>query len=166
MRKILFILMVVCSSAYTMAQTAGEPVPTIILERLAGQDITFAIAQIGKLTFANDSVYLVAYDGDILGKEAQTKTRKIAFGNVENLPTAAPEVLSVGEIRVYPNPTTDYLIVNGLETGNTIRIYANDGKLLEMTTAEDNTAVMPVSHLAQGTYLLQINTTIVKFIKQ
>lgn len=154
----------VCIPMYAMAQTAQEPQPSVIIERLVGQDLTYAIAQVGKLTFANDSVYLVAHKGNILGKEAQTKTRKIAFSKVED-PTGTHEV-SMDDIRVYPNPTTANLKVSGLESGTTIRIYANDGKLLETTTAESNTAILPVSHLAQGTYLLQINTSIVKFIKK
>lgn len=164
MKRILFIIIAASLSLQVMAQASGEPQPSIVLERLAGQDMTFALARVGKLTFANDSVYLVAYDGNVLGKEALAKTRKIVFGKVGS-PTAAPEVL-VGDVRVYPNPTSDHLTVSGLEAGTTIRIYANDGKLLEATTAESNTAVLPVSHLAQGTYLLQINTTIVKFIKK
>ena len=118
----------------------------------------------GKLAFVNDSVYLVAHDGNILGKEAQAKTRKILFDMAET-PSATQEV-SVADIRVFPNPTSDHLTVSGLEAGTTIRIYANDGKLLETTTAEGSTTVLPVSHLAQGTYLLQINTSIIKFIKK
>lgn len=154
----------VCIPMYAMAQTAQEPQPSVIIERLVGQDLTYAIAQVGKLTFANDSVYLVAHEGNILGKEAQAKTHKIAFSNVEN-PTDASEV-SICDFHVYPNPTSDHLTISGLEAGTVIRIYANDGKLIETTTADNNTATLPVSHLAQGTYLLQINTQIIKFIKQ
>ena len=154
----------VCIPMYAMAQTAQEPQPSIIIERLAGQDLTCAIAQVGKLVFANDSVYLVAHDGNMLGKEAKAKIRKIIFGNAA-IPTDALEV-SMGNIRFYPNPTSDRLTISGLEAGYAIRIYANDGKLIEATTADSNTATLPVSHLAQGTYLLQINTSIIKFIKK
>lgn len=154
----------VCIPMYAMAQTAQEPQPSIIVERLVGQDLTYAIAQVGKLTFANDSVYLVAHDGNILGREAQAKTRKILFGMAET-PSATQEV-SMADIRVFPNPTSDQLTVSGLEAGTAIRIYANDGKLLEATTADNSTATLPVSHLPQGTYLLQINTSIIKFIKK
>ena len=164
MRKILFILMAVCTAAYTMAETQGNSSPSITIEQIEGKDMTFAIAQVGKLAFANDSIYLVAHDGNILGKEAQTKTRKVLFGSAGQ-PTANPQV-SDNDILVFPNPAEDHIIVNGLQAGTTIRIYANDGKLLEATTAEGNTATLQVSHLAQGTYLLQINTSIVKFIKK
>ena len=153
-----------CMPAYVKAQASNEPQPSIIIERLVGEDLTFALAKVGKLTFANDSIYLVAQAGNVLGREARAKTHKIIFGSGESL-TAVPEA-STGDIRVYPNPTSDYLTVSGLDGGSTIRIYANDGKLLETTTADDNTATLQVSHLTQGTYLLQINTTIIKFIKK
>ncbi len=149
---------------YAMAQTSGEPQPSVIIERLTGQDITMALAKVGKLTFTNDSVYLVAYDGSVLGKEAQDNIRKILFGEAEV--SSAISDLSVADIRIFPNPTSEHLILSGLGTYSTIRIYTYDGRLLETTTAQSNTAVLPVSHLAQGTYLLQINTSIVKFIKK
>lgn len=151
-------------SAQAMAQTAGEPQPSVTVERLAGQEFTYALAQIGKMTFAHDSVFLVAHDGTTLGKEAVAKTRSIRFSNIEE-PAAAPEV-ATADIRVFPNPACDHLTINGLDAGTTIRIYANDGKLLETTTAGSSSTVLPVSHFAQGTYLLQINTSIVKFIKK
>ena len=166
MRKILFILMAVCASAYTMAETQGNVTPSITIERLAGKDMTFALARVGKLAFANDSIYLVAHNGNILGKEAQSKTRKVIFCDVETEKPSATSQVSDNNILVFPNPAEDHIIVNGLEAGSTIRIYANDGKLLEATIAESTTATLQVSHLAQGTYLLQINTTIVKFIKK
>ena len=149
---------------YAMAQTSGEPQPSVIIERLTGQDITMALAKVGKLTFTNDSVYLVAHEGTILGREAKSQTRRIVFGNTST-PSATPQV-SDNNILVFPNPAADHIIVNGVETGTTVRIYANDGKPLEATTANGNTATLQVSHLAQGTYLLQVNTQIVKFIKQ
>ncbi len=163
MKKFLFIIAATCLSAQAMAQTAGEPQPSVTVERLTGQDFAYALAQIGKLTFANDSILLVAHDGTTLGKEAIAKTRKIVFENMEE-PAAAPETPSA-DIRIYPNPASDHLTISGLEAGTTIRIYANDGKLVEVATAE-GTTILPVSHLAQGTYLLQINTSIVKFIKK
>lgn len=103
-------------------------------------------------------------EGVVLGKEAQNQTQKIVFGE-SKIPLAASEV-SDNPLRVYPNPTADHLIVSGLEDGATLRVYTRDGKLLETATAQGNTATLQVSHLSQGTYLLQINTTVVKFIKQ
>lgn len=158
MRKIFYTIMAICLSTVAIAQTTDQSGSSITIERLSGKDLTFALAQVGKLTFANDSVYLMDREGVILGKEAQNQTQKI-------VPLAASEVPD-NLLRVYPNPTADHLIVSGLEDGATLRVYTRDGKLLETATAQGNTATLQVSHLSQGTYLLQINTTVVKFIKQ
>ena len=164
MRKIFYTIMAICLSIVAIAQTTDHSGSSITIERLSGKDLTFALAQVGKLTFANDSVYLMDREGVVLGKEAQNQTQKIVFGE-SKIPLAASEV-SDNLLRVYPNPTADHLIVSGLEDGATLRVYTREGKLLETATAQGNTATLQVSHLAQGTYLLQINTTVVKFIKQ
>lgn len=164
MRKIFYTIMAICLSTVAIAQTTDQSGSSITIERLSGKDLTFALAQVGKLTFANDSVYLMDREGVVLGKEAQNQTQKIVFGE-SKIPLAASEVPD-NLLRVYPNPTADHLIVSGLEDGATLRVYTRDGKLLETATAQGNTATLQVSHLSQGTYLLQINTTVVKFIKQ
>lgn len=164
MRKFLYTLMAAFIAMTAISQTSDHEEPSVIIKRLTGTDLNYALAQVGKITFANDSIYLVAHNGQLLGKEAQGKTHKILFDD-SSIETTTPEISGI-DIRVYPNPTSDKLVVSGVESGTVIRIYANDGKLLDATTADSQTAILPVSHLAQGSYLLQINTTIVKFIKK
>jgi len=163
MRHCIFLLAMTLLSVATMAQTSGEKRPAVVVECLSGNDLVYALAQVGKLTFANDSVYLVAHDGVILGREALSQICKIAFADAE--PTTNQDVHIAG-IRVYPNPAADYLVVCGLEEATTVRIYSTDGKLLSATTAAQGKALLPVSHLAAGQYLLQVKTQVVKFIKQ
>ena len=65
------------------------------------------------------------------------------------------------QVKVYPNPTQDVLYVKGTE--NTIlRVYDMQGQLLQ--TAEGDR--LTVSSLSTGTYLLQIGTQVVRFIKR
>ncbi len=163
MRHCIFLLTMALLPVASMAQTSGEKQPALILEHLSGNDWVYALSQVGKLTFANDSVYLVANDGVILGRENRSQIRKIAFAETE---LSATKDVQIAGIRVYPNPAADYLVVNGLEKATTVRIYSTDGKLLSATTAEQGKALLPVSHLAAGQYLLQVKTQIVKFIKQ
>lgn len=163
MRHRVFLLAMTLLPMAIVAQTSGDKQPVIELERLSGNDLVYALSQVGKLTFANDSVYLVANDGVILGRENRSQIRKIAFAETE---LSATKDVQIAGIRVYPNPAADYLVVNGLEKATTVRIYSTDGKLLSATTAEQGKALLPVSHLAAGQYLLQVKTQIVKFIKQ
>ena len=62
---------------------------------------------------------------------------------------------------VYPNPAHDLLIVQGVEA-QPLRIFDLQGRIVkEATTNEVN-----VSDLANGTYLLQVGTQAVRFIKR
>ena len=67
---------------------------------------------------------------------------------------------------VYPNPTMDALFVQGLEVGDVVRIYSLDGRLVKMQTVVSETMQIMVSDIAVGSYILQSNTNVVKFIKK
>ena len=67
---------------------------------------------------------------------------------------------------VYPNPTMDALFVQGLNKGDVVRIYTLDGTLVKTQTVEDELLQISVEDIAVGSYLLQSNTNVVKFIKK
>jgi hypothetical protein len=69
-------------------------------------------------------------------------------------------------ISVFPNPTQEMLYVDGINVGETIRIFSLDGQMLLSSTAGNGTISLSVESLSNGVYLLQIGTEIVKFIKQ
>ena len=69
-------------------------------------------------------------------------------------------------ISVFPNPTQEMLYVDGINAGETIRIFSLDGQMLLASTAGNGTISLSVESLSNGVYLLQIGTEIVKFIKQ
>ena len=69
------------------------------------------------------------------------------------------------EIRVYPNPVSDKIIVTGLD-GRTDRILIFDDRgeiVLESTLHADN-AVVDISSLNAGFYFIKINKSTFKFI--
>ena len=66
---------------------------------------------------------------------------------------------------MYPNPTSNYLVVTGVEPATIIRIYTIDGQLLQTATASEQEITLPVSQFPQGQYLLQVKTDIFKIIK-
>ena len=69
------------------------------------------------------------------------------------------------EIRVYPNPTTNNLYVNGVDANATIQIYDMTGKLLAQQKATEN-ATINVSGLAKGVYVVSIEGCKIKFVKE
>lgn len=134
----------------------------LVLEKTDATQESQDIAAIGKWLFVNEgtSLQLLAHDGTILATESLNDIRKITF-STPSTPSAVEDALAEGLIAVYPNPTHDLLIVQGAET-QTLRVFDLQGRIVKEATTNE----IPVSDLANGTYLLQIGTQVVRFIKQ
>jgi hypothetical protein len=61
-------------------------------------------------------------------------------------------------VRVYPNPTSDYIHIEGLETGTSIELYDLSGKLVKNEKLKNNNAVLDVQSLPAGLYTLKITS--------
>ncbi|MXV38020.1 T9SS type A sorting domain-containing protein [Flavobacteriaceae bacterium Ap0902] len=112
----------------------------------------------------------------------------VAFGNVSPMTTESyalrvdnvqinkgslsVEDMEVREnISIYPNPVRDHLNLVTTKRIQEVNIFSLDGKLVNnITDPKSNLEVIQVNHLANGVYVLQINTGDVvitrKFIKK
>lgn len=148
-----FILLVMlCCSMQLMATN-------LVLQKTNGGQQLQDIAVIGKWIFVEDDLQLLGHDSTILAQEPIKNVRKITLINSEDL--SATENIAIPNIVVYPNPTQDVLLVKGVEL-QTLRVFDLQGRLLKTT----DDAQVTVSDLASGTYLLQVGTQVVRFIKQ
>ena len=114
----------------------------------------------------NEKFRLVALDGTILAeRNLYDDIRRIVIfdDNEGNTVNTEDNLLSIS---VFPNPTQEMLYVDGINVGETIRIFSLDGQMLLSSTAGNGTISLSVESLSNGVYLLQIGTEIVKFIKQ
>ena len=152
------------SAQVAQTSTSNDVREIIILERLNGTNSTHPLDLVSKLSFPQDSIVLFNNNRAVINTEKQSNIRKIIFTE-EVYPTAISDDYT-NSLQIYPNPTSDYLIISGVEPSTTIRLYASDGKLIQTTAAQDSNVSLPVSQLPQGQYLLQVNTTIVKFLKK
>ena len=134
----------------------------LVLVKSDGAQQSENIAAIGKWVFTDNGTTLQLIDkqGNSLATELLDNIRKITFAE-PSIPSAIEEALQAGQIVVYPNPAHDLLIVQGAEM-QPLRVFDLQGRLLKAVTANELT----VSDLANGTYLLQIGTQVVRFIKQ
>ena len=137
----------------------------IVEHRYFGADRMEDIAAIGKWVFVDDRIQLIDHEGYLLGEEYMENIIKITFSNTPPVPTsvenAQPDALP-NTVVVYPNPTHEVLCVQGIPDDATLRVYSTTGQLL--TTAQGTQ--INVSQLPQGTYLLQIGTQVMRFIKE
>jgi hypothetical protein len=130
----------------------------LVVEHRSGADLLKDIALIGKWVYEGDNLQLLDKEGNVLATEVLANIRRITFST--SGPVTDVENVDSQSILVYPNPTQDALMVQGIEA-QALRVYDLQGRLL---VQEEGTQVN-VNHLAEGTYLLQIGTQVVRFIK-
>ncbi|MCB0560039.1 MAG: T9SS type A sorting domain-containing protein [Lewinellaceae bacterium] len=68
----------------------------------------------------------------------------------------AEEQAAEQSFRVYPNPTSGPLTVEGLSPGARLELYSPDGRRLSQLQAEGETVQLPVEGLAPGLYVLKL----------
>lgn len=148
-----FILLVMlCCSMQLMATN-------FVLQKWDGAQQLQDIAVIGKWIFVEDDLQLLGHDGTILAQEPIKNIRKITLISSEDL--SATENITTPNIVIYPNPAQEILLVKGVES-QMLRVFDLQGRLLKT----ENGVQVTVSDLASGTYLLQVGTQVVRFIKQ
>ena len=151
MKHVFILICVICCSLQTMATN-------LVLVQSSGAEEMQDIATIGKLVFVEDSIQLLDKSGDILATEPIANVKKICFAPPTN--TDVNDTL-VNTILVYPNPTQDVLMIQGAES-QTLRVFNLQGSLLLTQWGNQ----ISVGNLPDGTYLLQIGTQVVRFIKK
>ena len=128
----------------------------LVLLRSDGSQQLQDIATIGKWVYVGDDLQLLSHDGEVLAQEPVMNIRKIMFAE-----STSTENISANQILIYPNPTQDVLLINGIEAQD-LRVFDLQGRLLKT----ENGTQVNVSDLAEGTYLLQVGTQVVRFIKK
>lgn len=151
MKKILLFFALICSLQMMVAN--------LVVEHRSGADLLQDISLIGKWIYVGEDLQLLDKQGNVLATEPLANIKKITFA-LSSTPTATENV-QTNTILVYPNPTQDVLMIQGIEP-QTLRVYDLQGRMLK---AEKGTQVS-VGNLAEGTYLLQIGTQVVRFIKK
>ena len=131
----------------------------LVIEHRSGAEVLQDIAAIGKLVFVEDSIRLLDKSGNVLAIEALSNIKKITLLTSDTSEDVNDTI--VNTIVVYPNPTQELLIIQGIES-QTLRIYDLQGRLLKTEWGNQ----ISVGNLSDGTYLLQIGTQVVRFIKR
>ena len=132
---------------------------SLVLLQTDGVQQVQDIAKIGKWIFVEENLQLLDKVGNLLATEPISELKNITF-SISN-PETATENVQMNSIVIYPNPTQDMLYISGT-TPQTLRVYDLQGRLLINETSMQ----INVSTLNMGTYLLQIGTQVVRFIKQ
>lgn len=142
----------------------AEVVPGIIVSYVdAGtSDYEKSLNTIGRITFADDNAIIKFKDSDAgvynLGKLSDIK--RISFDDINSTSVAITK--SNVSVKVYPNPTSDRILVSGVEDGEIIRMFSSEGKLVYAGTSTE----ISLAGLNANVYLLQVGKEIVRIIKK
>ena len=150
MKKIILFFALVCS-LQTMAIS-------LVVEQHSGAQLLQDVAMIGKWVFEGDNLLLLDKADQVLAVESIANIKKITFSN--EVPSAVEDVAE-NTILVYPNPTHDVLMVQGVDS-QVLRVYDMQGRLLKTEHGDQ----VGVSDLPDGPYLLQVGAQVVRFIKK
>ena len=152
MKHIFILICVILCSLQTMATN-------LVIEHRSGAEVLQDIAIIGQWVFVENTIQLLDKSGNILATEPIANVKQITFSTAGISEDVKDTV--VNTIVVYPNPTQDVLMIQGAAS-QTLRVYNLQGSLLQTEWGNQ----IAVSHLPVGTYLLQIGTQVVRFIKR
>ena len=131
----------------------------LVIKQRSGAESLQDIAIIGKCIVVRDNIQLLDKSGNVLAIEPLANIKKITFLTSDTSENVNDTIVNM--IVVYPNPTQDLLIIRGIES-QTLRIYDLQGSLLQTEWGNQ----ISVGNLPVGTYLLQIGTQVVRFIKK
>jgi len=145
MRKILSVAAVLLLMSVSFAKAESKQTLTI-----NGQTVESVVTRI---TFEGDNVVLHFKGGD-----SQTADMDAVVLGFEYSPTTSISVLR--------GTVDNYLNLAGLDEGTVVSIYDAQGKLVRTTTVREAKAVLSVSTLRSGVYVLKAGRRIVKFNKK
>lgn len=131
----------------------------LVVEHRSGAELLQDISLIGKWVYVGNDLQLLDKAGHVLATEPLANIKKITF-SVSGSMTSV-EDLQPSNIVVYPNPTQDVLMIQGIEA-QALRVYDLQGRMLLQAEGTQ----VGVGQLTEGTYLLQIGTQVVRFIKK
>ena len=131
----------------------------LVLLQIDGTQQLQDIEKIGKWIFVEENLQLLDKSENLLATEPIAEIKKITFSNSAS--ETATENIAINSIIIYPNPTQDILHIN-TSTPQTLRVFDLQGRLLLI----ENSMQVNVSSLNTGTYLLQVGTQVIRFIKQ
>lgn len=160
MKKLLTLLVIICFSSIILYAKEN-----IIIEYFSAEQQELELQQIATIEFTEKYINFLDYSREVIASKKIVNVRKMLFAKKDITTTAVENDLDISMV-VYPNPTMDALFVQGLNIGDVVRIYTLDGTLVKTQIVEGDLLQINVDDIAVGSYLLQSNTNVVKFIKK
>lgn len=162
MRKILLIVGILLSTTIYLHAIEEQ---SLVVQSKTGSESVHTLSGVKKIIFS----------GTTMSVEKKDATQSdYILGDVKKLLFALRIINSTNNVKVpesnlkaYPNPSTNILFVEGINSEKNIRMFNLLGNEFNVSyILVGNILQVNTSRLPQGLYLLQINNQIIKFQKQ
>ena len=138
----------------------AEDKSTLVVHLTDDTSVGFLLAERPRVTFAGDSLRIVSSVAEAALLRSEVRRFEFvadAASSVVDVPTASGECVI----------TENQLSISGLNAGATVRLYSLDGRLLRTAGASDaGVANLSTDGLSAGVYVINFNSTTLKFLKK
>ena len=170
-------LFIICVCWFVGVTSAGTPfaqskaiTPILKIYQLSPSEQIEWLSQYTKIIFRNDSIFIYDSDEELISRKPLSEVRVLVFedtGDDKPTPTDIERNDSELTLKCYPNPATHSVRVSNYEPIQSIRVYSISGQPMPVGIAiNGSTAQINVSSLMTGQYIILVNQTAVKLIKQ
>ena len=160
MRKFFSKLLILCAflvGITSFAAAQGTSV-NLTLTMTNGEEHSLLLSDLSQLSFENGE-RLVIENGNDTYTFQLSEIRKMVCSELTDT-----EENHVSQAQLFPNPSHDSFIVNGITGTHSARVYALDGRLVKTFEATEGQSV-DISELSSGMYLLHLNGQTLKLMK-
>jgi uncharacterized protein (TIGR02145 family) len=113
--------------------------------------------------------YAMDYDNPILWRNFFSNVYGAAVRCICDLPVSINETKKSSNINIYPNPSSDFIVIDGLNNDNSIEIVNLQGQVVKNLKVSNIKTTLEISELPKGIYFIRINSNeelhISKFLK-
>lgn len=154
MKKIILFAIIGLTLIGVQAQTKN----VMVAELTNGNTFTMPISDIQNITFEDTMVYLYSPSSLDYYSVLLADIKKVYFVTNSSL----NEPLVENPVLIYPNPTTNYIKIAGMEN-SPLTIYTMEGQIVYRGV--NNSEKIDVSKLNKGLYIIKIGNKALKFSK-
>ena len=153
--------------AVTLKEKETYPlIADVFPENATNKNITWKSSNASVATVDENGLVTAVSEGETTITVTTEEGKLIATCTVtvNGITTGINDVITKTVFSIYPNPFTDYIMVNTTAAG-TARIYNISGAVMLNINLQDGSNRIETSALPKGVYVLKVGETIVKIVK-
>ena len=156
-RHLLSVLLLLCGF---MAAAQAEPQHKLVIYLNDGNRADFVLAEQPKITFSGDSLCVASPTATI--EIARVAVKNFKFEKYEENESS----IEAPHSEVSITTRGESITLTGLTNGEIITVYSIDGKAMAKATAVDGCCTIVLDNFTRGIYLINLNTTTIKYLKK